>query len=246
MSLRNNFHGWLGERITSLINWFCLDGNVYRQLNDITLVLGNGSTTQIDHLIVSKFGIFVIETKNMSGWIFGSEKDAKWTQCFPNGKKFRFQNPIRQNYRHQCAIIEFLNATMPSVALSKADIETKLFSVVFFGPDATIKTPEKLPDGVNIGRLHYIKSKQNQVFSDTQVDQMVEVIREGKLPNGVLSGSATRKRHVASLKDRHDVTAGSDCPRCDGKLVVRKRRSDGQEFLGCNGFPKCRFVKNLS
>ena len=173
-----------------------LGGKTYRQLNDITLALGDGSTTQIDHLIISRYGIFVIETKNMSGWIFGSEKNAQWTQCFPNGKKFRFQNPIRQNYRHLCAIIEFLNASMPELDLSLSDIESKLFSIVFFGPDAEIKTPDELPDGVNIGPLRYVKSKQSQFFSDDQVDQMVEVIRNGKLPNGLISGVSTRKRHI--------------------------------------------------
>ena len=243
MSLKNRFRGWLGERITSLINWAFLDGKTYRQLNDITLALGDGSTTQIDHLIISRCGIFVIETKNMSGWIFGSEKNAQWTQCFPNGKKFRFQNPIRQNYRHLCAIIEFLNASMPELDLSLSDIESKLFSIVFFGPDAEIKTPDELPDGVNIGPLRYVKSKQSQFFSDDQVDQMVEVIRNGKLPNGLISGVSTRKRHIASLKDRHDLATGDRCPRCDGQLVLRKRKSDASEFLGCNNFPKCRFTK---
>ena len=153
MSFKNKFRGWLGERITSLINWAFLDSHIYRQLNNVTLVLADGSTTQIDHLIISKFGIFVVETKNMSGWIFGSANDRQWTQSFQNGKKFKFQNPIRQNYRHLCAIIEFLTAAMPEAKLSKSDIESKLFSVVFFGPDAEIKTKEKLPDSVNIGPI---------------------------------------------------------------------------------------------
>ena len=246
MSFRNSFRGWFGEQLTSLMFWSFLDGKTYRQLNNITLVLGDGSTTQIDHLVISKFGIFVIETKNMSGWIFGSERDAQWTQSFPNGKKFRFQNPIRQNYRHQCAIIEFLNLAMPDLELSNADIESKLFSVVFFGPDAKIKTPGKLPDGVNVGAVRYIKSKQEQVFSGSQVDQMAETIRNGKLPNGLVAGVSTRKRHVASLKRRHDVAAGDSCPRCTGKLVVRKRKSDAKEFLGCSKFPKCRFTKRTN
>ena len=117
--------------------------------------------------------------------------------------------------------------------------------IVFFGPDAEIKTKEKLPDSVNIGPIRYVKSKQDQVFSEPQVDQMVEIIRNGKLPNGLISGASTRKRHIASLTQRHDVTAGDSCPRCNGALVVRKRKSDAQEFLGCSGYPKCRFIKSL-
>jgi hypothetical protein len=70
-----------------------------------------GSTTQIDHVLVSVYGIFVIETKNMKGWIFGDERSAQWTQSI-FGKKSRFQNPLRQNYRHVKALAEFSeNAT---------------------------------------------------------------------------------------------------------------------------------------
>lgn len=53
--------------------------------------------------VVSPYGVFVIETRNMDGWIFGSEKQPVWTQKFPR-KSFRFQNPLRQNYKHVKAI----------------------------------------------------------------------------------------------------------------------------------------------
>jgi len=62
------------------------------------IAAGQG-TTQIDHVIVSRYGAFVVETKNMSGWIFGAERDAQWTQKFRKSS-FRFQNPLRQNYKH--------------------------------------------------------------------------------------------------------------------------------------------------
>jgi len=56
-----------------------LDESEYRVLSDLILPIA-GSTTQLDHLVLSRFGIFVIETKNMSGWIFGGGADQqKWT-----------------------------------------------------------------------------------------------------------------------------------------------------------------------
>jgi hypothetical protein len=54
-------------------------------LNDIYLPLDDGSTTQIDHVVVSPFGVFVIETKTYKGWIFGNPRDAQWTQALHNG-----------------------------------------------------------------------------------------------------------------------------------------------------------------
>src|SRR5262245_24428443 len=75
-----------------------LVGPDYHLLNHVTLRVREG-TTQIDHVLVSRFGVFVIETKDYRGWIFASAGDRYWTQVLYRAK-FRFQNPIRQNYSH--------------------------------------------------------------------------------------------------------------------------------------------------
>ena len=80
-------------------------------LNNVTLKIDNG-TTQIDHVLVSRLGVFVIETKHYKGWIFGDEKSREWTQVIW-GRKYRFQNPLHQNYRHLKAVqalLDFLPA----------------------------------------------------------------------------------------------------------------------------------------
>jgi hypothetical protein len=244
MALKSRLRGWFGETMTSFMNWAFLDKSVYRQLNNITLELLDSSTTQIDHLIVSVYGIFVLETKHMSGWIFGDEKDALWTQSFPNGKKFKFQNPIRQNYRHMVSLIEFLSACESSLEIDRSDIEKRFFSVVFFGPDAVIKTSAKLPDSVNRGPLAYVKSKTDQVFTAEQIEAIFDLVKAGQLPKGILMNRETNNRHIRSLRERHDRKEGDNCPRCGKQLVARKRKKDGQAFIGCSGFPNCRFVKD--
>ena len=88
----NIIKGWFGEKLTTFGMWLRLDEGVYRRIDDIILPSPNG-TTQIDHVLVSTFGIFVIETKNMQGWIFGGEKDGTWCQSI-YGHKTRFQNPL--------------------------------------------------------------------------------------------------------------------------------------------------------
>ena len=85
MSLRAMFKGWLGEAQGALAHLLFLDRSVYHTLNNVTLATANG-TTQIDHVIVSRHGIFVIEAKNMKGWIFGNERDPQWTQSFTRAK----------------------------------------------------------------------------------------------------------------------------------------------------------------
>ena len=94
--------------IKSLNNNFKFEN--YHLINNITIPTSDGGTTQIDHVLVSEYGIFVIETKDYSGWIFGSKTNRKWTQSFPNSK-FKFQNPLHQNNKHVselCKQFDFL------------------------------------------------------------------------------------------------------------------------------------------
>ena len=94
--------GHVGEWFVRFMLRWQLDKAVYFPLHNVTLTTPDGST-QIDHVIVSRFGIFAIETKNMQGWIFGSERQAEWTQKIFK-RSFRFQNPLRQNYKHTRAL----------------------------------------------------------------------------------------------------------------------------------------------
>lgn len=98
--------GEAGEATVSEILHQALDEHHYRIYNNIMLKTNRGITTQIDHVVVSQYGVFVIETKNISGWVFASERGRQWTQTLPawdgwgSAEKFHFQNPLRQNYLH--------------------------------------------------------------------------------------------------------------------------------------------------
>lgn len=85
-----------------------LDENHYTVFNNICLPSnGNTEMTQIDHIVVSDFGIFCIETKGQSGWIFGSKNRKYWTEVIYRNK-YRLYNPIWQNYAHVKAIENLL------------------------------------------------------------------------------------------------------------------------------------------
>ncbi len=62
--------GKIGELRVKLSAKFLLNASEYRAINNITIPTPDG-TTQIDHIFVSRYGIFVVETKNFAGWIFG-------------------------------------------------------------------------------------------------------------------------------------------------------------------------------
>ena len=69
------FKGFFGELIVRLSARLLLDPNECRAIHNVTLKTLDG-TTQIDHVFVSRFGVFIVETKNYSGWIFGDENQA--------------------------------------------------------------------------------------------------------------------------------------------------------------------------
>jgi hypothetical protein len=226
------FKGWFGERLVRLRAHFQLDRRVYRRLHDVTLITPDG-TTQIDHVLVSPFGIFVLETKNMSGWIFGGEKQAQWTQQIYK-KRFRFQNPVHQNYKH-------LKALQAVLGIGPECVHSV---IVFVGP-STFKT--RMPDNVIRGSswVRYIKSFQQMVFSEAQVTAMLHALQAGRLAPTL----ATRREHVQRLKQRNDPSASRQCPRCGSALVVRRFKSgprSGQQFWGCSTFPKCRTMQPIT
>ena len=157
------FKGFIGEVIINIASTLFLDKNKYHLIKNVTLPTEDG-TTQIDHIIVSKYGIFVVETKNMKGWIFGNERQKMWTQTIFKHKT-KFQNPLHQNYKHVKTLESALN------------IESeKIFSVIVFVGDATFKT--SMPANINYprGYINFIKSKNEILLSDDETKETIRVI----------------------------------------------------------------------
>ena len=237
MTLKSTFKGWLGEKLSGFALWATLDSEIYVKLSDIIIEDDRGST-QVDHLLVSKFGIFVIEIKDYKGWIYGSEHQKQWTQAFKT-QKFKFQNPLHQNYRHIKALASFLSFP-----------ESVFHNVVIFGPDSTIKT--ELPPNVhNEGTRKYIHSKIDEFFTDDEVTEIVQVLKDAK------KNQIKKKVHLANLEMQHapkpkpkvvvdqtDLVEGEImCPKCSSELIMR----DGKrgKFYGCSKFPKCRYTGSV-
>jgi len=207
--------------------WLSLDSKVYKRFDDVILPSRNG-TTQIDHLHVSQFGLFIVETKNLKGWIFGSESQARWTQALYN-TKHTFQNPLRQTFRQKKVLAEFLDIDEPVIQ-----------TVVYFVGDRKFKT-ELPPNVLKSGLGRYVKQFRDPVLKFEDVNRIGETLTQHRSES-----SLTRRDHVRSLQKRH--TSNTVCPRCGSGLVKRVAKNGpraGAKFLGCEGYPKCRFTKNL-
>jgi restriction system protein len=227
------FKGVLGEWQVNLLIKFLLDKNEYHLIKNVTLPTDDG-TTQIDHIIVSKYGVFVVETKNMKGWIFGSENQKQWTQQIFKHKS-KFQNPLHQNYKHV--------KTLEACLSAKNDC---IFSVIIFIGDSTFKT--KMPDNVRFARggIEYIKSKTDIVFNAQEIGNILEQIESGRLERGF----KTNRQHIKHVRDiveeKSDIKS---CSKCGADTVLRKAnkgKNVGNEFWGCSRFPKCRYVIEIN
>ncbi|WP_442601202.1 NERD domain-containing protein [Paenibacillus sp. KN14-4R] len=206
-----------------------LDKEKYFILNDLVIPSSSGKTTQIDHVVVSPYGIFVIETKNYRGWILGNEDQQYWTQVIYKRKE-KFYNPIRQNYGH----IKALEAV-----LSKFD-ELPFFSIVSFSVRADLKVTVTSSEVIyTVKLLKTINKYKEKLLNKDDVQHIVEAINESSLKD-----KTAKKEHVTALKnemaENANKIAKDECPKCDGKLVERSGKYG--RFKGCVNFPKCRFV----
>lgn len=146
-----------GELLVSKALTAAFPPPTYHLLNSVTLPLNDG-TTQIDHVLVSRFGVFVIETKHYRGWIFANAKSPMWTQSFFK-QRFKFQNPLHQNYKHVKAVealLDFLPAG-------------QVRSAVVFSGDGEFRTPR--PEGVFSipGLVAHLMTFTEEVISENRL-----------------------------------------------------------------------------
>ncbi len=148
--------GYLGELLIHPVAHCRLDRQTYRRLHNVTLPTPNG-TTQIDHIFLSHYGIFVEETKNLSGWIFGGDHQVQWMQKLYR-RTFKFQNSLRQKYKHLKALEAIIGLSLEH-----------LHSAITFVGGSTFKTevPANVTQG--IGFIRYIRSFRQPVFSDAEL-----------------------------------------------------------------------------
>jgi hypothetical protein len=184
---RTSDKGVIGER------------NIYRKLGylersgarflfNLYLPKGNGRTTEIDVLMIHQKGLFVFESKNLDGWIFGDAKRDVWVQTLPQGtgmpaRKEYFYNPLKQNDAHIFALNKFLgrNDNPYSIIVFSDQCEIKQLSVatarhkIIYLSDIK-KTVEELlrTEGEVVLSENEVESVYEQLYPLTQVSEEVK------------------------------------------------------------------------
>lgn len=181
------FKGRIGELMVSTHVKKGL-GEEYMLFNNVTIPDGEQGTTQIDHILISPYGVFIIETKNYTGWIFGDVRQKQWTQKIYK-KSYKFQNPLRQNYKHSKVLEMVLNDVLDP---------QYLHSVIVFTPRSDFKT--EMPENVFRGKawLKYVESFNEEVISPMKQKRI-----RYRIEKEVLEQSwKTDRQHVEYLKQK--------------------------------------------
>lgn len=221
----NNFKGAVGERQVSAKLNPALFGKVeHKQINNLTLVDESGKSHQIDHVEIRENGIFCIETKNYSGWIFGNENQQMWTQTLYN-EKHQFYNPIKQNRSH----IYYLGKALGG--------KYKVNSVIVMTQNNADRI--EVPYVVNLKDLRSYLANFNDgtKYSQAEMTAIYEALLRAQ------RNDISRKDHIQNIQDTRKKISAGNCPRCGNPLVLRTGTYG--KFYGCSNYPNCRFTKNI-
>ena len=263
--------GKYGESLTEWkLEWAKIFGRKGVTLKNLYLPTEDGGTSEIDLVYITKKGIFVIESKNYSGWIFGDEYSQYWTQCLPNHERNRFYNPIKQNRTH----IKWLKSYLGE--------EVFCYSMIVFSERCELKKVTTRSENISVihrdelnGELRYLWKRMEDSLDETKIEeirQKLEVLTD--------VDADTKQAHIDSIQSRFqnpvssmqsevtvaeteteidelnpsesDVPLSEDqqliCPRCGAALVLRtakKGANAGNQFYGCSAFPKCRYIRQI-
>ena len=197
-------------------------------INDVIVVIENESS-QIDHIFIHNSGVYVIETKNYSGKIFGKENEKTWTQVLSYGnEKHPMYNPVLQNKGHINRLDKLVN------------LKTKYYSIVVFIQEnieyifsKSVYTPETMEAFI----LEHINENN---ITDTEVDIIYDIIMEHKT-----NPKITIDEHVEHIKNPHSILnineqKNAECPLCGGR-IIEKLDINNKPFFGCINYPDCKY-----
>lgn len=175
----------------------------YKYVNDVLLANPKSHTgySQIDHVLVTPYAVFVIETKNRQGSIKGERKYSKW---LVNGKPI-LPNPLRQNHGHVKALQRIL----------KGFEEIKYVSMVSFTKRCTLNVePElreiesdelilydiKFSDYVE-RKIALLKRKGTATMSGSDVERIIEIINANNITDHIARAEHVKRASGLQVQD---------------------------------------------
>ncbi len=210
--------GKSGENRVKWVIGSTIEDNQY-VINDL-IIENEGKTSQIDHIVINPRGVFVIETKNYSGRIYGSENQREWTQVLAYGKvRNKLYNPLKQNATHVYNVKRIIGA-LP------------IHSLVVFVQNNTyyIRANNVIP----LSALRKTLRHGENVLSTSQMKNAYEALLSSK-------AEMSTREHVDNIREQQRNLKRRICPRCGGNLISKNGKYG--KFWGCSNYPNCEFTK---
>ena len=255
-SLSGNIKGKIGEALAeeALNRFERYNYDIYgKTLSNVYIPKSSTKTSEIDVIYITERGIFVIESKNYSGWIFGRENDQYWTSTLPGrrgkAEKNKFYNPLMQNAGHINNLSKYLNHYYPNRSF-------KYFSIIVFSNRCKFRSiPQSFSHSIiqrsDLFRaVKWILEREEIALTKNEVDGIYEIL----LPLTKINYE-TKQAHIDSIRNnapsnpvspyRSDVPI---CPLCGCRLILRtatKGPRAGKRFYGCSGYPNCIYIWNI-
>ena len=160
----------------------------------------NGDVTEVDLILIHESGIYVVESKNYSGWIFGSENQRYWTQSFSDGKggsqKYKFYNPIWQNDTHIKALQWVLG-----------DTQVNIYSYIVFGDECRLMHIRQNTDNYYVVQRKELLSsvKANaEAYGSLLSDEMIDWYYRKLYPYTQVS-EEQKMEHARKIHERYHM-----------------------------------------
>ena len=226
----NQFTSYFRKRQLNSATSYLLKSKDYRVINNIYLASSFGEI-QCDYVIVSQFGIFIVETFDHEGSIEGAEWQATWNIIKDKGKKRSLDNPLQQIESYKKVLVNLLG-------ISKYEI----FPVIVVTGAVHFKS--KLVENMTYGKgyLDFILGKKRPILSLAKTQQIINLIESEQL------SSSRNKSVTINASSTNNQAALKQCPSCGGDMVIEliKNGSNvGQQLLRCTLYPTCRGSETL-
>ena len=220
----------------------------------------DGTTSEIDVILIHNSGIYVFESKNYSGWIFGSETQGKWTQTLPAGRyshKEHFLNPIIQNKSHIKHLKTYLGE----------DAGYPYHSIIVFSERCTLKDITLNSNEIKVIKRNHLRATVQNIIKSSpttlsaeQVDETYKLLfpftqktEEDKIIHIQNIQDAAFERSIKKYDQQEKIydaeqNSNPECPKCGAIMLLREAtrgERKGQKFYGCSNFPNCKETINI-
>lgn len=192
----------------------------------------NGNLSQIDAIVFSKYGVFVIEMKNYEGKITGTETSKYWTQDIYGHKKL-FYNPVKQNYAHRKKVQKLLGLR-----------EDQIFSLICFSNNSYIRT-NTLTKVLKINYINTFIKNHRKIRINAKKEHMVQVLLKEDVQKDRLVDHQNQVKFKKVLNEQKTINIYYDemCPLCSNFLLIKNGKYG--QFIGCSNYPTCKYTKEL-